>query len=99
MSVFKRSATGLFASESLIGHLLRGGVAIGLLGWAIQHQAQPALSLLAAAGALIAFRGCPICWTCGLVETVVQKSQRLSRMQRMRDIGDKVSTKKSTNSR
>ena len=36
MSVFKRSATGLFASESLIGHLLRGGVAIGLLGWAIQ---------------------------------------------------------------
>jgi hypothetical protein len=73
MSVFKRSATGFFASESLLGHLLRGGVATALLSWAIQHQAQTALSLLAAAGALIAFRGCPICWTVGLVETVVQK--------------------------
>jgi hypothetical protein len=73
MSVFKRSITGFFASESLLGHLLRGSVATGLLGWAIQHQAQPALSLLAAAGALIAFRGCPLCWTVGLVETIVQK--------------------------
>ena len=73
MSVFKRSITGFFASESLLGHLLRGSVATGLLGWAIQHQAQPALSLLAAAGALIAFRGCPLCWTVGLVEALVQK--------------------------
>jgi hypothetical protein len=38
MSVFKRSITGFFASESLLGHLLRGSVATGLLGWAIQHQ-------------------------------------------------------------
>ena len=75
MSMFKRSATGFFASASLLGHLLRGAVAIGLLGWAIQQQAHPALSLLAAAGALIAFRGCPICWTVGLVETIVQKAK------------------------
>lgn len=73
MKLFKRSATGLFASESLIGHLLRGGIGIGLLVWAIQHQTQGALSWAAALGALLAFRGCPMCWTVGLVESVLQK--------------------------
>jgi hypothetical protein len=76
MNLFKRSADGFFASESLLGHLIRGGVAIGLLVWAIRHQSQPALSLTAALVALIAFRGCPICWTVGLVETVTQKFRR-----------------------
>jgi hypothetical protein len=73
MKLFKRSSSGFFASESVIEHLLRGGVGIGLLVWAIQHQAQPALSLAAAAGALLAFRGCPICWTIGLIESVAQR--------------------------
>jgi hypothetical protein len=76
MTLFKRSTKGFFASESLAGHLLRGGVAITLLFWAIQHQAERVPSLLAAAGALIAFRGCPICWSIGLVETLVQKLKR-----------------------
>ncbi len=76
MKLFKRSATGLFASESLIGHLLRGGIGISLLIWAIQHQTQPIFSLVAAVGALIAFRGCPICWTIGLIESVTQKIKR-----------------------
>jgi hypothetical protein len=82
MRVFKRSATGLFASESLFWHLLRGGVAAVLLRWAIEHQAQPTLSLLAAAGALVAFRGCPICWTVGLIETIVHRilAKRLHRI-------------------
>jgi hypothetical protein len=73
MNLFKRSANGFFASESLFGHLIRGGVAIGLLVWAIRHPMQPTLSVVAGIGALIAFRGCPICWTIGLVETVIQK--------------------------
>jgi hypothetical protein len=76
MNLFKRSATGFFASESLLGHLIRGGVAIWLLVWAIQHQMQPTLSILAALGALIAFRGCPVCWTVGLIETAMQKVKR-----------------------
>jgi hypothetical protein len=76
MKLFKRSNTGLFASESLVGHMLRGAMGIGLLIWAIRHQSQPALSLAAAAGALLAFRGCPICWTVGLVESVMQKIKR-----------------------
>src|SRR5206468_1278014 len=49
MNLLKRSASGFFASESLLGHLLRGGIAIVFLVWAIRHQAQPALSLGAAA--------------------------------------------------
>ena len=73
MNLFKRSATGLFASESLLGHLLRGAIASALLIWAIQHQTDSLLSLLAGAAALIALRGCPICWTVGLVETIIRK--------------------------
>lgn len=73
MSLFKRSTKGLFASESLIGHLLRGGIGIALMTWAIQHQTQTALCLVAAAGALFAFRGCPICWSIGLFESLKHK--------------------------
>ena len=76
MNLFKRSATGLFASTSLLGHLVRGGIAALLVIWAIQHQARHALSLAAAAGAVIAFRGCPLCWTIGLVETFAQRLRR-----------------------
>jgi hypothetical protein len=73
MKLFARSASGLFASASLSGHLIRGLIAAALLGWALMHQDRIAWSLLAAAGALIAFRGCPICWSIGLVETIAQK--------------------------
>ena len=75
MRLFKRNQTGLFASESLTGHLIRGGVGVLLLVWAMQHQARTGVSLVAALGALLAFRGCPMCWTIGLVESVAQKVQ------------------------
>lgn len=73
MNLFKRSASGLFASQSLLGHLLRGAFAMGLLSWAIAHQSNVALSLTAGVLALVALRGCPICWTIGLIETLTQK--------------------------
>lgn len=74
MKLLRKAATGFFASESLAGHLLRGAVAFMLLYWAITHQqAQPFTALLAGAGALVAMRGCPVCWTIGLVETISQK--------------------------
>ena len=76
MNLFKRSANGLFANTSLLGHLVRGGIAALLAIWAIQHQTRPALSLAAAAGAIIAFRGCPLCWTIGLVETLAPRLRR-----------------------
>jgi len=72
--LFKRSSAGVFASASLSGHLVRGAVAFALMAWAFQmHTDHPILALLGGAGALIAFRGCPMCWTVGLFETLVQK--------------------------
>lgn len=73
-TIFSKSSTGLFASQSLAGHLLRGAAAVALLYWAVAHQqTQPGLALLAGAGALVALRGCPVCWTIGLFETLGQR--------------------------
>lgn len=73
-ALLAKSPTGLFASRTLTGHLLRGAVAFALLAQAlsIQHE-RPWLAMLAALGALVVMRGCPMCWTIGLVETVVQR--------------------------
>jgi hypothetical protein len=74
MKLFSKAANGFFASQSLAEHLLRGAVAFTQLYWALAHQqAQPLMALLAGAGALVAMRGCPVCWTIGLVETLGQK--------------------------
>jgi hypothetical protein len=71
MSFLGRSANGFFASETLTGHLLRGGVAAILFGWAMARQElHPFEAFAAGAGALAALRGCPVCWTIGLVETM-----------------------------
>jgi hypothetical protein len=58
--------------------LLRGAVAISLLVWAIRHQAQPTMSIAAGIGAFFAFRGCPICWTIGLIKTISHKVKQLT---------------------
>ena len=63
----------MFGSAFLGAHLMRGAVAAALLAWAIVHQtAHPWLSLGAGVAALVALRGCPMCWTVGLVETLSQ---------------------------
>lgn len=60
----------MFASRTLIEHILRGAVGIGGLWLAIAITAShPWSSLALGALVLLAFRGCPICWTIGLVET------------------------------
>ncbi|MFD3870205.1 hypothetical protein [Streptomyces sp. NPDC058623] len=60
-----------FASRSVPRHLVRGAIGFGLIGGSIAlvPVVGPA-SLLAAPLALIAFRGCPTCWTVGLVQTI-----------------------------
>jgi len=69
-----RSPAGLFASLTLSGHLIRGAVAFTLLYAAIgQQHAYPIWSVLAGLLALVAMRGCPACWTIGLVETILQR--------------------------
>jgi uncharacterized membrane protein YedE/YeeE len=63
----------MFGSAFLGAHLMRGAAAAALLAWAIVHQtAHPWLSLGAGVAALVALRGCPMCWTIGLVETLSQ---------------------------
>ncbi len=72
-----KSETGVFASQSLGGHLVRGALAFALVYGAINQQhAHPGWSLLAGALALVALRGCPMCWTIGLLETVQQRIRR-----------------------
>src|SRR5882762_10478748 len=65
--------SGLFATQTLTGHVIRGAVAFALLYLAIEQQhLHPAASLLAGLLALVAMRGCPVCWTIGLAETIRQ---------------------------
>ena len=63
-----------FGSRSLVVHLARGGIGAAALVLALRGYdiiGWPALGLIAVT--LWAFRGCPICWTIGLVETVAFK--------------------------
>jgi hypothetical protein len=60
-----------FASKTLAYHSLRGVVAMGLIALAIEiNHDLPLLAGVAGIAALIALRGCPMCWTVGLFETL-----------------------------
>lgn len=65
-----------FASRTVTRHLLRGaaGVALILVAFAAASS-RPVLAIAAGLSALIAFRGCPMCWTIGLVETIVARTR------------------------
>ena len=73
MVLIERSADSVFGSKSLIGHLLRGVTGFFAVYWAFTHQSEPVLSVLPIGAALVLFRGCPICWTVGLMETIAGK--------------------------
>ncbi len=65
------------ASRTITEHLLRGAAGVGALVWAVSLLAiHPFASLGLALLALLAFRGCPMCWIMGLVETVHRKFTR-----------------------
>ena len=79
MKFFQRADQGLFASRTLAAHVLRGLAAVAAIAWAYRHQGEnPVLAVAAGLGALVALRGCPVCWTIGLVETGVQAWRRLA---------------------
>lgn len=62
------------ASKTLSAHLVRGAVGLGSMALALSGAAaHPWLPFAALPVTLIAFRGCPTCWTVGLVQTVVAK--------------------------
>lgn len=63
-----------FASKTLAHHLLRGGAAAGLIALAIElNRDLPLLAVIAGVAAIVALRGCPMCWTIGLFETLRAK--------------------------
>ncbi|MFJ2823452.1 hypothetical protein ACIO7M_20360 [Streptomyces toxytricini] len=68
-----------YASASLPRHLARGAVGFGSLigGTALAFTVGPAALLLLPVG-LVALRGCPMCWTIGLVQTVSRGRLRRS---------------------
>ena len=60
-----------FASASLTRHLVRGAIGFsGLIGaFALIPVVGPTSLLLLPLG-VVALRGCPTCWTIGLIETI-----------------------------
>jgi nicotinamide riboside transporter PnuC len=61
----------MFASRTIAAHLVRGVIAAALIAWALVHQSSdPVLAVAAGVLAVVAMRGCPLCWTIGLVETI-----------------------------
>jgi hypothetical protein len=61
----------MFASKSIAEHVLRGLAGFGLIVAAgLLSPEHPFVALIAAALALVFLRGCPMCWTIGLVETI-----------------------------
>lgn len=70
----RRREHSLFGSASLTAHAARGAVAALITIWAnVGEELHPWASLAAGAVALIALRGCPVCWTIGLFETMRAK--------------------------
>jgi len=64
----------MFASKSVAEHLLRGAIGItALITALLLAPSLPLLSLGLVPVALLALRGCPTCWTIGLVETLAAK--------------------------
>ena len=63
-----------FASKSIVGHLTRGFAAVVAFFLAFQAAViSPWLALGAVAAGVASLRGCPICWSIGLVETLANR--------------------------
>jgi hypothetical protein len=64
----------MFASKTITAHLARGVIAAALIAWAVLHlSSNPAFAVAAGVVAVVAMRGCPLCWTVGLVETIGER--------------------------
>jgi hypothetical protein len=64
----------MFASKGIVEHLARGVLGVGALAASVVFAtSHPFVSIIAIPAGLLALRGCPTCWTIGLVETVAGK--------------------------
>lgn len=62
-----------FASRSVAEHLARGALGLGALAAAMVLEPSHPWALALLPLAFVALRGCPMCWTVGLIETVAAK--------------------------
>lgn len=60
----------MFASRSVAEHVARGVVGAVLMVAALASAGTTPWALLLAVPAVVAWRGCPTCWTLGLMATV-----------------------------
>jgi len=77
----------MFGSKTVLAHILRGVIGLSALALAILlarhadtarvHASVTLASVTLAIVALIALRGCPVCWTIGLFETARDKAAHL----------------------
>lgn len=70
-----------FASVTMTEHLVRGAIGIAAVALAIRLGARydtvaMAASLAFGIVALIALRGCPVCWTTGLIGMIAERRGR-----------------------
>jgi hypothetical protein len=66
----------MFASKTVVEHLARGVVGVGAFALATAIASSPPwLALVLLPVGFVALRGCPMCWTVGLVQTVAAKLQ------------------------
>lgn len=64
----------MFKSRSVPMHLFRGVLGFGLLAIALIYATRLGIwTIVPLAGALVTFRGCPMCWTVGLIETALHR--------------------------
>jgi len=71
----------MLGSKTVLAHMLRGVIGFGTLAPAIllarnADTASVHASVTLAIVALIALRGCPVCWAVGLFETLRGPSRR-----------------------
>ena len=68
----------MFRSRSVARHIARGVAGFGFLAVALHYASVLGWWTLApAACALVCLRGCPMCWTLGLLETVMDRQTEI----------------------
>ena len=88
------AVSNLFASKSITEHVVRGVVGIGALygaAWALSLTGAFAflatISFLAIG--LLALRGCPFCWSIGLINTVLNTTVKSRSCKACTDINQR----------
>ena len=74
MPITPVASCSVLGSRSVTRHLLRGGIAASLLAFAVLNElSYPPLTVVAVGLAVFFMRGCPMCWTVGLLETIAMR--------------------------